>query len=30
VGLEARVTLNGVEYAIGGLSGQPVKNYLKA
>lgn len=29
VGPEAWLTLNGVEYAIGGLSGQPVKNYLK-
>ena len=27
---EARVTLNGVEYAIGGLTGAPVANYLKA
>ncbi len=30
VGPEARVTINGVDYAIGGLEGQPVKNYLKA
>ena len=29
-GPEARVTLNGTEYAIGGLEGQPVQNYLKA
>ena len=29
-GPEAVVTLNGREYAIGGLAGQPVKNYLKA
>ncbi len=29
-GPEARVTLDGKEYAIGGLEGQPVKNYLKA
>lgn len=28
-GPEARVTLNGREFAIGGLSGQPVGNYLK-
>lgn len=30
VGPESRVTIDGVEYAVGGLSGQPVKNYLKA
>ncbi len=29
-GPEALVTLNGQEYAVGGLEGQPVKNYLKA
>jgi hypothetical protein len=29
-GPEARVTLNGTEYPIGGLEGQPVQNYLKA
>src|SRR5665213_89816 len=29
-GPEARVTLNGAEYAVGGLEGQPVQNYLKA
>ena len=29
-GPEAVVTINGREYAIGGLEGQPVKNYLKA
>jgi hypothetical protein len=29
-GPEARVTINGVEYPIGGLEGQPVLNYLKA
>ena len=29
-GPEARVTLAGVDYPIGGLAGQPVKNYLKA
>ncbi len=29
-GPEASVTLNGIDYAIGGLSGQPVQNYLKA
>src|SRR5579871_1286107 len=29
-GPEARVTIDGVDHAIGGLSGQPVKNYLKA
>ena len=28
-GPEARVTLDGTEYAIGGLGGQPVMNYLK-
>ncbi|CAN5412407.1 hypothetical protein BH11PLA2_BH11PLA2_41670 [soil metagenome] len=30
VGPEARVTLNGTAFAVGGLTGQPVKNYLKA
>jgi hypothetical protein len=30
VGPEARVTLGGVEYAVGGLEGQPIQNYLKA
>jgi hypothetical protein len=30
VGPEAKVTLNGEEFAIGGLEGQPVQNYLKA
>ncbi|HEY2783978.1 MAG TPA: hypothetical protein VGJ05_03310 [Fimbriiglobus sp.] len=30
VGPEARLTINGTAYAVGGLSGQPVKNYLKA
>ncbi len=29
-GPEARVTINGTEYPIGGLEGQPVHNYLKA
>lgn len=29
-GPEAVVTLNGQEYAVGGLTGQPVQNYLKA
>ena len=29
-GPEARVTLQGVEYSVGGLDGQPVQNYLKA
>jgi hypothetical protein len=29
-GPEAVVTLDGKEYAVGGLEGQPVKNYLKA
>ena len=29
VGPEARVTLNGTEYAIGGLTGQPAMNFLK-
>ncbi len=29
-GPEARVTLNGTEYAVGGLEGQPAQNYLKA
>ena len=29
VGPEAKVTLNGTEYAIGGLAGQPSKNFLK-
>ncbi len=29
-GPEAVVTLNGQAYAVGGLEGQPVKNYLKA
>jgi len=29
-GPEARVTLDGTEYMIGGLEGQPVQNYLKA
>ena len=29
-GPEARVTLNGTEYAIGGLDGQPIQNYLTA
>lgn len=29
-GPEAVVTLNGKTYAVGGLEGQPVKNYLKA
>lgn len=28
-GPEAKVTLNGVEFPIGGLEGQPVQNYLK-
>ncbi len=28
-GPEARVTINSVEYAVGGLMGQPVQNYLK-
>jgi hypothetical protein len=28
-GPEARVTINNAEYAVGGLSGQPVQNYLK-
>ncbi|MEI6232905.1 MAG: hypothetical protein WCT04_07630 [Planctomycetota bacterium] len=28
-GPEARVTINGTEYPIGGLYGQPVRNYLK-
>jgi hypothetical protein len=27
---EARVTINGTPYAIGGLEGQPVNNYIKA
>jgi hypothetical protein len=27
---EARVTLNGTDYAIGGLEGQPIQNYLKS
>ena len=30
VGPEARVTINGTDYAIGGLEGQPLQNYLKA
>jgi hypothetical protein len=30
MGPEARVTIGGVEYAVGGLTGQLVKNYLKA
>ncbi len=30
VGPEARVTINGAPYAIGGLEGQPVNNYIKA
>ena len=30
VGPEARVTLNGTEYPIGGLEGQPIQNYLKS
>ena len=30
VGPEARVTLDGVEYPIGGLTGQPIQNYLNA
>ena len=29
VGPEARITLNGKEYAVGGLSGQPIANYLR-
>jgi hypothetical protein len=29
VGPEARVTLNGTTYAVGGLSGQPTMNFLK-
>jgi hypothetical protein len=29
-GPEARVTFNGTDYAVGGLEGQPVQNYLKA
>jgi hypothetical protein len=29
-GPEARVTLDGMEYMIGGLEGQPIQNYLKA
>jgi hypothetical protein len=29
VGPEARVTINGVEYAIGGLEGQPIQNFIK-
>jgi len=29
-GPEARVTFDGTDHAIGGLDGQPVKNYLKA
>jgi hypothetical protein len=29
-GPEARVTLNGTEYAVGGLEGQPIQNYLEA
>ena len=29
VGPEARVTLNGTEFAIGGLEGQPINNYIK-
>jgi hypothetical protein len=28
-GPEARVTINGTEYPIGGLDGQPIQNYLK-
>jgi hypothetical protein len=27
---EARVTINGTDYAVGGLQGQPVNNYIKA
>jgi len=27
---EARVTINGTEYAVGGLKGQPIANYIKA
>ena len=30
VGPEARITINGTGFMIGGLQGQPVKNYLKA
>ncbi len=30
VGPEARIKIDGTDYAIGGLTGQPVKNYLKA
>jgi hypothetical protein len=30
IGPEAHVTINGVEFVIGGLEGQPVMNYLKA
>jgi hypothetical protein len=30
VGPEARVTLDGTEYAIGGLEGQPIQNYILA
>jgi len=29
-GPEARVTIDGTEYVVGGLEGQPVQNYLKA
>ena len=30
VGPEAKVTIDGVQFPVGGLEGQPVKNYLKA
>jgi hypothetical protein len=30
IGPEARVTIDGVQFPVGGLDGQPVKNYIKA